>query len=197
MPCSPTHFRDSKGRLFQGYTADCRVPGKRGNMDTAQLDQPIASVKLDKILESALILGWKDLGQSPTEGMVQVEYHVGHERSVEYLKMWCANGRGYLSLVCDYSVNPGWSGGPRFVNGYHSRELGRLLEAIMMNQTMFHHASQAGSNVLVQVGPPTEEQVATATQCVAETFAKPANPPAKPRRQTARVPVGIAVPAVP
>src|SRR5947207_521222 len=149
-------------------------------METAPLEQPAASIQLDNILQSALILGWKDLGQSPTEGMVQIEYHVGQERSVEYLKMWCANGRGYLSLVCDYSVNPEWSGGPRFVNGYHSRELGRLLEAIMMNQAMFQHACKPGSNVLVQVGPPSEEQIARATQRVAESFAKPANPPAKP-----------------
>jgi len=165
-------------------------------METAPLERPAAGIELDRMLESAIILSWKDLGQSPTEGMVQVEYHVGPERSVEYLKMWCSNGRGYLSLVCDYSVNPGWSGGPRFANGYHSRELGRLLEAIMMNQAMFQHGCRPGNNVLVQVGPPTEEQIVTATQRVAETFAKPANPPTKPRRQAPRVPIGIAAPAL-
>ncbi len=167
-------------------------------METAPLEQAAPSLQLDRILESAVILGWKDLGQSCGEGMVQLEYHVGREGAVEYLKMWCANGRGYLSLVCDYSVNPGWSGGPRFANGYHSRELGRLLEAIMMNQTMFQHACQAGNNVLLQVGSPTEEQIATANQRMTETFAKPPNPPAKPRRQTARVSIGAAaVPTTP
>jgi hypothetical protein len=135
------------------------------------------------------MLSWKDLGQASPEGLVQVEYHVGRERAVEYLKMWCANGRGYWSLVCDYSVNPGWSGGPRFSNGFHSRELGRLLEAIMMNQGLFQHACQPGSNIVVQVGPPSAEQVEAAAQRVAETFVKPANPPAKPRRQAPRVPV--------
>lgn len=164
-------------------------------METIASEQPTVPVQLDLILETALILAWKDLGQSPTEGMVQVEYHVGQERSVEYLKIWCASARGYSSLVCDYSVNPGWSGGPRFVNGYHSRELGRLLEAVMINQTMFQHTGQPGQNVLLQVGPPTEEQAAAATQRVASSFAKPANPPAKPRRQAPRVPVGIAAPA--
>ncbi len=164
-------------------------------METAPLPPPTSNVPLDRILESAVILGWKDLGQSPTEGLVQLEYHIGRERSIEYLKMWCANGRGYWSLVCDYSVNPGWSGGPRFANGYHSRELGRLLEAIMMNQAMFQHSCQADCNVVIQVAPPTEEQMATATQQMAETFAKPAVTASKPRRPSPRVPVAMSAAA--
>jgi hypothetical protein len=166
-------------------------------METTPLAQPTVNVQLNRILESAVILSWKDLGQAPSEGMVQLEYHTGHERTIEYLKMWCANGRGYLSLVCDYSVSPGWSGGPRFSNGYHSRELGRMLEAIMMNQSMFQSDVRPDSNVLLQVGPPTSEQAADAALTVAASFPAQLNPPAKPRRQAPRVPVGVAAPVLP
>jgi hypothetical protein len=164
-------------------------------MERAPLEQPVATVQLDHILQSAIVSAWKDLGQPAGEGMVQLEYHVGRDNSIEYLKMWCANQRGYWSLVCDYSVNPGWSGGPRFANGYHSRDLGRSLEAIMMNQPMFCHELRPESNVLLQVGPPSTEAVTAAAQQVAEAFAKATNPLAKVRRPGARVPVAIAAPA--
>jgi hypothetical protein len=164
-------------------------------MERAPLEQPVATVQLDHILQSAIIQAWKDLGQPAGEGRVQLEYHAGRDNSIEYLKMWCANHRGYWSLVCDYSVNPGWSGGPRFANGYHSRELGRSLEAIMMNQTMFCRESRPESNVLLQVGPPSAETVAEAVQQLAEVFAKATNPLTKVRRPGARVPVAMASPA--
>jgi hypothetical protein len=165
------------------------------NMETAPLERQAPGIPLDLIFESAVVLGWKDLGQPLTDGMIQLEYHVGAERSVESLKMWCANGRGYLSLVCDYSVNPGWSGGPRFANGYHSRQLGRLLETIVMNQVMFQNTCQPGNNVLLKVGAPSETQVADATRLVTETFAKPPDPPAKQRRQSARLAVSAVAPS--
>ena len=38
----------------------------------AQLD-----VKLDHVLESAVALNWKDLVQGQSDGLVQIEYHVG------------------------------------------------------------------------------------------------------------------------
>ncbi len=59
---------------------------------------------LNNILESAVILNWAAFGLPSEGGMVRIEYHVGAELSIEYLKIWSANSRGYLSLVCDYVV---------------------------------------------------------------------------------------------
>jgi hypothetical protein len=119
-------------------------------------------------------LNWKDLVQGQSNGLVQIEYHVGGDRAVDCLKMWCSTPRGYSSLICNYSVNPGWSNGPSFSNGFHSRDLGRLLESIMLNQSLFQLVSEPNSNVVLQVGPPTPEQIESATALLRDAFPPPA-----------------------
>src|ERR1022692_213289 len=142
-------------------------------MTTIPQSLPPQNVQLSQILESAVVLNWSDLVQVASGGLLQVEYHIGGERSVDSLKMWCNTTRGYWSLVCDYSVNPGWSNGPRFSNGFHSRDLGRLLESIMLNQNLFDHTSEVNSNIVIQIGPPTQEEIAAAKLQMAETFPPP------------------------
>ncbi|HVO78895.1 MAG TPA: hypothetical protein VMT39_02655 [Candidatus Bathyarchaeia archaeon] len=138
---------------------------------------------LNAILESAVILNWAAFGQSSQGGMVQIEYHVGLERSVEYLKIWSATSRGYLSLVCDYAVavhRPNGAGA-RFANGFHSRDLGRFLDSIMMNQSLFSHDCRVSGNVVIHVRPPGEEQVALAKQRVSQALSLTAPPPRPPK----------------
>jgi hypothetical protein len=142
-------------------------------MTTTPQSLPAQNVQLIQILESAAILNWSDLVQAATGGLLQIEYHVGGERTVDSLKMWCNTTRGYWSLICDYSVNPGWSNGPRFSNGFHSRNLGRFLESIMLNQNLFQHASEINSNVVIQVGPPTQQEIAAAELQMAGAFPAP------------------------
>lgn|SRR5208283_114664 len=143
-------------------------------MTTALPCRPAHDIRLDRILQSAVILNWKDLVQATAGGLLQIEYHIGASRSVDSLKMWCSNTRGYWSLICDYSIHPGWSNGPRFSNGFHSRDLGRLLESIMMNQDLFRHESEPNRNVVVQVAPPTSEATAIAKLQLTEIFPPPA-----------------------
>ena len=81
-------------------------------MTTTPQSLPAQNIQLSQILESAVVVNWSDLVQVATGGLLQVEYHIGGERSVDSLKMWCNTTRGYWSLICDYSVNPGlveWS----------------------------------------------------------------------------------------
>ena len=148
-------------------------------MTTTPQPAPAQNFQLSQILESAVVLNWSDLVQAATGGLLQIEYHVGSERSVDSLKMWCNTTRGYWSLVCDYSVNPGWANGPRFSNGFHSRNLGRLLESIMLNQNLFQHASEINSNVVIQVAPPTDEEIEAAKLQMAEAFPAPVPVPAQ------------------
>lgn len=115
--------------------------------------------------------------------MVQVEYHVGTEHSIEYLKIWSATARGYLSLVCDYAVavhRPNGAGA-HFSNGFHSRDLGRFLDSILMNQNLFSHGCRPNSNVVIQVRPPTEDQISVAKERVTEALSLTAPPPRAPR----------------
>jgi hypothetical protein len=157
-------------------------------MTTTPQPVPAQNFQLSQILESAVVLNWSDLAQAATGGLLQIEYHVGSERTVDSLKMWCNTTRGYWSLVCDYSVNPGWANGPRFSNGFHSRNLGRLLESIILNQNLFQHASEINSNVVIQVGPPTVEEIEAAKLQMAEAFPAPLPVPRKvaPRLQVQR-----------
>ena len=127
-----------------------------------------SSVALDQILESAVVLNWDALS-SGTAGVVKIEYHIGLDGALEYLKLW-ARARGYWSLICDYSIHLGWSDGPRFLNGYHSRALGRLLQLIMLNQNLFQHQCAPNSNGTIDIGTPTVEDTMCATLQVNETF---------------------------
>ena len=131
-----------------------------------------APVQLDHILTSAVFLNWGALTASPTGGQVRIEYHIGSDGSVEHLTMW-GSAREYWSLICNYSVNPGWSDGPSFSNGYHSRTLGRLLQSIMMNQNLFFHGCKPNSNGLLEIGAPTTEDTDNARQCMNSTFQLP------------------------
>jgi hypothetical protein len=88
---------------------------------------------------------------------------------LEYLRLW-ARAREYWSLVCEYSTRLGWSDGPRFLNGYHSRPLGRLLQLIMLNQNLFQHQCTPNSNATIEIGTPTAEDTMSATLRVNETF---------------------------
>ncbi|HEY4900579.1 MAG TPA: hypothetical protein VIH91_07145 [Terriglobales bacterium] len=131
-----------------------------------------ATVQLDHILTSAVFLNWEALTASPTGGQVRIEYHIGAGGSVEYLTIW-GSAREYWSLICNYSVNPGWSDGPSFSNGYHSRTLGRLLQSIMMNQNLFFHGCKPNTNGTLQIGAPSLQDTDNARLRVNETFQRP------------------------
>ena len=48
-------------------------------MTTAPQSMPTHDVTLDHVLECAVVLNWKDLVQGQSNGLVQIEYHVGGE----------------------------------------------------------------------------------------------------------------------
>src|ERR1700742_1267799 len=110
-----------------------------------ELPTKTTSTALGHILGSAVVLNWDALACQSKPATVRIEYHIGIDGSVDYLKLW-ACGREYWSLICDYSPHLGWSDGPRFSNGYHSRSLGRLLQSIMMNQNLFRHDGGPNTN---------------------------------------------------
>jgi hypothetical protein len=126
-------------------------------------------VPLDQILGSAVVLNWNALASGATDSLVKIEYHIGADGALEYLRLW-ARAREYWSLVCEYSASLGWSDGPRFLNGFHSRSLGRLLQSIMLNRDLFQHECTPNSNSIIEVGAPTEEETTYATLRVNEAF---------------------------
>ncbi len=158
-------------------------------MKPETLPKPCNPVPFEHILGSAVILNWEAFGLLPARGTVRVEYHVGREGAVEYLKLW-ANAGNYWSLICDYAPHVGWSDGPRFSNGFHSRQLGRLLQSILMNQKLFTHGRAASSTGTLEVRTPTMEDITNATLQVGEAFPPPV--PSAPRVHTSKLAIASA-----
>jgi hypothetical protein len=125
--------------------------------------------ELEQILGSAVVLNWNALAAGAADGLVKIEYHIGGDGTLEYLRLW-ARGREYWTLICEYSAHLGWADGPRFLNGYHSRPLGRLLQSIMLNPNLFQHQRTPNSNGTIEVGTPTVEDTACATLRMNEAF---------------------------
>jgi len=142
-------------------------------MKTEIPPKAFGSVALNHILESAVVLNWDALACGKTNCLVKIEYYIGSGGALEYLTLW-SRAREYWSLICDCSIQRGWSDGPRFSNGYHSHRLGRLLQSIMLNQNQFPHDRRPNSNGTLEIGPPTAEDTTCATARVSEAFQRPA-----------------------
>jgi hypothetical protein len=131
-----------------------------------------AGVALNQVLESAVVMNWNSLVAGAPEGLVKVEYHVGRDGALEDLRLWALT-REYWTLICEYSLRAGWADGPRFLNGFHSRPLSRLLQSIMLNQVLFQNQCVPNTNGTIEVRTPTPEDTMNATMRVNEMFPAP------------------------
>lgn len=119
----------------------------------------MVSVQMDRILESAVVLSWKDLLHASQRGLIHIEYAPGPRLS--YLKIWHMTGRGEWRLVCEYRMPRGLTDrtgdGMTFSNDYHSAGLAEMLEVIMQHQENFARSFiPEGGSILVTV--PTEQE---------------------------------------
>jgi hypothetical protein len=130
------------------------------------------SVQIDRILESAVVLSWKDLLQPSQRGLIQIEYAPGTR--LPFLKIWQLAGRGEWSLVGEYWMSPGPTGTPvggmTFSNGYHSAGLAAMLEVIMQHQDHFVASLVRHRAGLIQVTPPTEQENMAASACMRHAY---------------------------
>ncbi len=119
----------------------------------------MVKVQMDRILESAVVLSWKDLLHPSQKGLIQIEY--APATRLQYLKIWQLTGKGQWSQVCEYwmphgpTESPG--GGMTFSNDYHSAGLAEMLEVIMHRQDNFAPALRPCAG-LIQVTLPTEQE---------------------------------------
>jgi hypothetical protein len=136
---------------------------------------PTKRVRIDRVLESAVVLSWKDLLQSSDQGVVHVEYATAPEPSLQYLKIWLSTRRGTWDLICEYWISPGSSrvpaAGLTFSNGYYSADLAHMLEHMMQHQDGFPNSLSGESGVnLIQVQSPTEDDRLKAGNCMHEAY---------------------------
>jgi hypothetical protein len=131
-----------------------------------------ARIHMVRVLESAVILGWKDLLPTSQEGLVHIEYAPG--TLLPYVKIWQLTGKGEWSLVCEYWMSRGPTRipaeGMTFSNGYYSAGLAEMLEVIMQHQESFEAPLIAPGTGLIQVTPPTDQESAAATDYIRQTY---------------------------
>lgn len=127
---------------------------------------------LERALESAVIVSWKDLMPGAQTGLIHIEYGFASTATLEYLKVWTSITRGHWLLACEYwmSANTFHSIGIRFENGYQSEELARILEFVMQHQNSFVPPPNLGRQGLLQIPTPTEKESAAAAIAVNEAI---------------------------
>lgn len=120
---------------------------------------PMIRVQIDRILESAVVLSWKDLVHPSQSGPIDIVYAPANDRP--YLKIWQMSRRGAWFLVCEYWSARRPTGASvdnlTFSNGYHSAGLAEMLEVIMQHQDNFAPGLNFGTG-RIQVTPPTEQE---------------------------------------
>jgi hypothetical protein len=142
-----------------------------GGKVMASIPRTTSIVQMQRILESAVILSWKDLQRPSQRGLIQIEYVPGTHLS--YLKIWQLTGKREWSLVCEYwlSHRPAIASddGTTFSNGYQSASLAAMLQVIMQHQNQFA-TLRPGSPSSTQVQLPTEQDTLAATACMNQAY---------------------------
>jgi hypothetical protein len=112
---------------------------------------------LDRVLESAVVVSWKDLMRGAQTGLVHIEYGFSPSGTLDHLQVWSSIRRGYWLLACSYGMSPSklHDGGIHFDNGYQSVGLAHVLAVVMEHQSAFRPPN-LGRQGLLQIATPTE-----------------------------------------
>lgn len=134
----------------------------------------LINIQIHRVLESAVILSWKDLLHKVDGSVIHVEYATAPERCLQYLKVWQSLKRGGWSLVCEYWMSrgsgPASPAGLTFNNGFQSEGLSQMLEIIMQHQRSFVTSAPTTCVGLIQVHQPTEKQTIAAAACMKHAY---------------------------
>jgi hypothetical protein len=135
-------------------------------------EKRIMKVQMDRILQSAVVLSWKDLLHVSQKGLIHIDYAPGP--SLQHLKIWQLAGTGSWSLICEYWMRQGEAVSPvtglTFSNDYHSEGLAQMLEVIMQHQGRFMTSFCRSGAGLIQVTPPTEQERRAASACMRDAY---------------------------
>lgn len=138
------------------------------------LPEQTAKIPIYRMLESAVVLSWRDLVETSRQDLIHVEYGAAPERFLQYLKIWRLAGRGAGSLICEYRMRLGSTPTPKagltFSNDHQSAALAEMLEFIMQHQDNFSATFGTSSVGLFQVQTPTKEATSTARDCMSEAY---------------------------
>lgn len=136
---------------------------------TPQLEA-IKTIRLDRVLECAVVVSWDELMPDPASGLIHIEYETGPDDSLDYLKVWSSVIKGYWNLVCEYWIRPLWSHvtGLRLSRNCHSVDFAQILERVMRHENAFSKLPDRKG--LIQIYPPTQEERIAAECWTREAF---------------------------
>jgi hypothetical protein len=141
-----------------------------GTQTTESNGSAAPSPNLQRMLASVVVSHWADVMPDLEKGMVDVEYRLARDRSIEYLRLWASSRWGFSDLICQYSRFWHWSNTMEvsFGSGYQSKPLAEALDYVVRNASNFSDTSET-ANGLVQVYPSTEAQKESADEFIAAT----------------------------
>jgi hypothetical protein len=133
------------------------------------------NLRIEQILESAVILGWNELLSGSDSAIVHVEYGTAPEPCLQYVKIWRSEKKGKWDLICEYWIAAGRPDSPKvgltFGRGYHSPSLTKILGSILQHQRGMPDALSGETKVnLIVVGLPTAQERLIATNCMSEAY---------------------------
>lgn len=126
------------------------------------------SQHLERVLESAVVVSWRDLMRGAGNGLIHIDYGFAANGDVDYLQIWSSITRGHWLLACEYWMSPSilHRTGVRFENGYRSEGLAHILRTVMQHQSAFSLPEDLGRQGLLQVSTPTPEESTAAAASV-------------------------------
>jgi hypothetical protein len=133
---------------------------------------PATTLNLRRMLESAVILNWKDVMGDTSGGLIDVEYKVASDGSLEYLRLWMCSPRGLCDLICQYSLFWKWSNAREvsFGTRYRVQSLADCLDYIIQHEALYSTKHEP-AKLLLQVRAPSETQQKLAKEYVSTAFA--------------------------
>ena len=126
----------------------------------------------ERVLESAVVVSWKDLFRGTETGLIHIEYGFSPSGTLDYLQVWSSVRRGYWLLACSYwmSASKLHDSGVHFDNGYQSEDLASILAVVMQHQTSFTLPPNLGRQGLLQIITPTEKESIAAAASIRNAF---------------------------
>ena len=129
-------------------------------------------MKMEHILESAVVADWADLMPGDRNGWIQIAYGFDPSDALEYIEVWSSIKRGYWVLTCTYWMSDSQShdAGVHFDNGYKSEGLAHILEVVMQHQNLFGLPQSFGRQGMLSIETPTEKESKAAADCIKDVI---------------------------
>lgn len=120
--------------------------------------QTTQAARLDRALESAVILNWDALMPQSDAGLIHLEYQTGADGALDFFTVWESTVWGRWNLICEFWMRSLWSHatGLSFSNDYHCEPLARALKSVMEHEGLYRKLPNRHG--LIQIYPPTPEK---------------------------------------